>query len=416
MKRGKSFGRVLLGTLLLTWLIACTPSGPTIATPSPLPNGIAGRPYAVGLKAEQGKLPLIWSGSPAAGLALDTRSGELTGTPERAGSFHFPVTVTDGRDRSHTKTFELRVVPFSSGELAITSPSPLPQGIRGQAYSHRLEARGGQGQLRWSSGNLADDFSLDPARGIVTATPKRDGTFTFDVSVTDEEKQCSAKRFQLTVIGLDIVTRDLPAATPETDYEARVEVEGGIPPLTWFLASGALPGGLNLDGQTGEITGKPTSASATPFSFEVRVTDSASPVQSDTQFLEISVQEPGVTVSGAAPAVWVIAVNGVDQPGTTANVKPGDTVQWRYRSGVPSHGVGFEDFPQAQNFLTFDPATGPIVDQPGFPGPNPRGTMPISTPNSLMLRATVGNEPSGTELDFFCTLHGTAMSGTLRMQ
>ena len=111
---------------------------------TPLPNGIAGRPYAVGLKGEQGKLPLSWSGSPAGGLALDTRSGELTGTPERAWSFHFPVTVTERRDRSHTKTFELTVV--SSGELAITSPSPLPQGIRGQPYSQQLKADGRQGR------------------------------------------------------------------------------------------------------------------------------------------------------------------------------------------------------------------------------------------------------------------------------
>ena len=118
---------------------------PTRSRRAPLPNRIAGRPpYAVGLKAEQGKLPLSWSESPSAGLALDTRSGELTGTPERAGSFHFAVTVTHGRDRSHTKTFELTVI--SSGELAITSPSPIPQGIRGQPYSQQLKADGRQGE------------------------------------------------------------------------------------------------------------------------------------------------------------------------------------------------------------------------------------------------------------------------------
>ncbi len=305
--------------------------------------------------------------------------------------------------------------PEAPSALTIATPSPLPQGTRGRAYSQRLEARGGQGQLRWSSGNLADDFTLDPARGIVTAIPKRDGTFTFDVSVTDEKKQCSAKRFELTVIGLDIVTRELPPATPGTDYAASITAEGGIPPLQWSLASGALPGGLNLDGQTGNITGKPTSASATPFSFEVTVTDSASPAQSDTQALQISVREPGVTVSGAAPAVWVIAVNGEDQPGTTANVSTGDTVEWRYRSGLPSHGVGFMQFsPQATDFLTFDPDTGPIVPFPGF-GANAQGTTPISSPNGLMLRATVRNQPPGSQLDFFCTLHGSGMSGQLRM-
>lgn len=150
MMRRKIFGRVLMGILLLSWLMACTqgpeaPLAPTIATPSPLPNGIAGRSYAVGLKAARGEPPLSWSGRPAAGLALDARSGELMGTPEHAGSFQFPVTVTDGRARSHTKTFDLTVVSFPSGALAITSDSLLPQGIRGRAYSQQLEASGGGG-------------------------------------------------------------------------------------------------------------------------------------------------------------------------------------------------------------------------------------------------------------------------------
>lgn len=296
-RRQASYFSLSLAGIVFIALLAGCPGGnapsPEITSSSPLPGATVGQEYEVTLEARYGQPPLAWSGSPPADLRLESDSGRITGKPGAEGSFPFEVTVKDSAGRSNTKSFELTVMSFPSGALAITSPSPLRRGIRGLAYSQQLKASGGPG-LRWSSGNLADDFTLDPARGIVgtIGTLERIGTFTFDVSVTDEENHCSAKRFQLTVIGLDIVTLSLQAATQGTDYEARVEVEGGIPPLKWSLPSGAsLPDGLILDGPTGKITGNPTTARAAPFGFEVTVTDSASPAQSDTQFLEILVRE-----------------------------------------------------------------------------------------------------------------------------
>ena len=57
-----------------------------------------------------------------------------------------------------------------------------------------------------------------------------------------------------------------------SSYSETLSATGGTPPYYWSLTSGALPGGLTLDG-AGTISGTPTTAGS--YSFTARVTDSA---------------------------------------------------------------------------------------------------------------------------------------------
>lgn len=206
---------VLVGICALT--VGCdgdrpSPSyPPEITSSSRLPNARVGRVYSVSLTARGGKMPLRWSGSAPANLKLEPHSGEITGTPDRSGSFHFEVTVTDSANPagSDTKTFDLTISPGIS--LAILNESPLPNAVINQPYSASLQAAGGQGKLHWSSSNLTDDFTLDPDTGAITVTcppdrtilctPDRIGRFTFDLRVTDKASRCVSKRFVLEVLG-----------------------------------------------------------------------------------------------------------------------------------------------------------------------------------------------------------------------
>jgi hypothetical protein len=56
-------------------------------------------------------------------------------------------------------------------------------------------------------------------------------------------------------------------------YAAAIPATGGVRPLAWSIASGALPAGLSLNTATGAITGVPRAAGAFPLSFAV--TDAA---------------------------------------------------------------------------------------------------------------------------------------------
>jgi nitrous oxidase accessory protein NosD len=76
-------------------------------------------------------------------------------------------------------------------------------------------------------------------------------------------------RFQEFSIG----TRELPAGKENKAYEARLEACAGAEPYAWATTLGSLPDGLELDADTGVISGKPTRDGV--FSFTVTVTDAA---------------------------------------------------------------------------------------------------------------------------------------------
>src|SRR6266702_1028218 len=69
---------------------------------------------------------------------------------------------------------------------------------------------------------------------------------------------------------LIVTTNSLPGATVGVPYSATLTADGGLPPYTWSVISGALPTGLSLD-SAGNITGTPTAIGT--FNFTVQVVD-----------------------------------------------------------------------------------------------------------------------------------------------
>jgi hypothetical protein len=70
---------------------------------------------------------------------------------------------------------------------------------------------------------------------------------------------------------LFIATTELPDGQEGVAYEVRLDACVGAEPYTWAITNGALPDGLGLDINSGNISGKPTRAGV--FDFTVTVTD-----------------------------------------------------------------------------------------------------------------------------------------------
>ncbi|HAT09810.1 MAG TPA: hypothetical protein DCS97_04305, partial [Planctomycetes bacterium] len=70
---------------------------------------------------------------------------------------------------------------------------------------------------------------------------------------------------------LAVSTTTLPDAYLRTAYSATLAATGGVPPYTWSVSAGALPGGLGLDANRGVISGTATAAGTA--NFTVRATD-----------------------------------------------------------------------------------------------------------------------------------------------
>ncbi len=136
---------------------------------------------------------------------------------------------------------------------------------------------------------------------------------------------------------LDIGLLNLPDGVVGTPYPAQQFVaSGGTPPYTWQLFAGALPPGLVLD-SGGQITGTPTDASASPYSFTVEVTDAN--LEATTAAFDIVVVEPLVVDPVVLPAAEV----GVAYPAQQLTASGGaGPYSWQLIAGALPPGLSMD--------------------------------------------------------------------------
>ncbi len=172
---------------------------PLLINTTTLNSGTAGVAYSVTLVAAGGVPPYTWalaSGVLPTGLQLDPTTGVLSGNPSEGGIFALAFSVSDKLGTKTIRSFTLTIV----SNLKISSPSQLPQGPAGAAYSFTLQTTGASGVVSWSItlGSLADGTALDAASGTISGIPTRVGTF--NARVRAQDKTGAAASLAITVI------------------------------------------------------------------------------------------------------------------------------------------------------------------------------------------------------------------------
>ncbi len=212
--------------------------------------------------------------------------------------------------------------PTTSTNLNIVTAS-LPNGDVGISYSRTLQASGGSGKYSWSilDGSLPPGFSLDARTGSISGTPLIPGSSKFTVQVTDNSGKTASQSLSITINGaaapLTVRTSSLQDGEIGIKYSQKLEAYGGSSNYTWAVAGGSLPDGLTLDGNSGTISGMPTTTGKIYFS--VKVTDSNGTMATDALTLQInptlSVSTPSLPDGevGVAYSQTLAAADGVDK-------------------------------------------------------------------------------------------------------
>jgi hypothetical protein len=147
----------------------------------------------------------LLAGSPPPGLTGNPSTGEITGTPEGAGTFTLTVRVTDGNGLTTNGQVSIGI----SNAVQITTDS-LPNGTNGSPYSQQLHATGGQAPYTWSvnDGSLPPGLSLSGS-GLISGDPSEAGTFSFSAAVEDNLGGWATQFFPVS-----LTIQAAPPATP----------------------------------------------------------------------------------------------------------------------------------------------------------------------------------------------------------
>ncbi|MBK8092611.1 MAG: putative Ig domain-containing protein [Verrucomicrobiaceae bacterium] len=243
-------------------------------TPSTLPNGTVGTAYSQTLGASGGTSPYsfaVTTGVLPTGLSLG--SGVINGTPTSATSQTFTITATDANGCTGTREFT--VAPVCP--VITLTPSTLPNGTVGTAYSQTLGASGGTSSYTYAvtTGGLPAGLSLSSA-GAITGTPTTSGTASFTVTTTDTHGCTGTSNLSITVNAgacptVTITPTPLAAGTVGTAYSA---TPSASPAATYTWSATSLPAGLSLNTSTGAITGTPTATGTATITATATITGS----------------------------------------------------------------------------------------------------------------------------------------------
>jgi hypothetical protein len=157
------------------------------------------------------------------------------------------------------------------------SPTSLPAGTQGVAYSQVITASNGTSPYTYAvtAGALPTGLTL-ASNGTLSGTPTG-GTSTFTVTATDASTSpgpyTGSQGYTLTVAAPTIIISpaSLPNGTQGIAYSVAFTASGGTSPYTYAITAGALPAGMSLSGN--RISGVPT-ASGT-FTFQLTATDNS---------------------------------------------------------------------------------------------------------------------------------------------
>jgi hypothetical protein len=239
--------------------------------------------------------------------------------------------------------------------LTITTPSPLPAGTVGSAYSQTLAASGGAAPYSWSvtAGSLPAGLALAGSTGVLSGTPSAPGNSSFTIRVSDSGAGTATKQFTLAIAAV------VPALTSINPTSA----SSGGPAFTLTVNGSNF---VNDSTVRWNASGRPTTfVSGTQLTASIPASDIATAGTAN-----VTVANPGNSLSNSLPFT-------VSPPPTltitTSSPLPGGTVGSDYSQtfavsgGTPSYSwsVISGSVPAG---LTLNPSTGVLSGTPSAPG------------------------------------------------
>ncbi|EPD42980.1 hypothetical protein HMPREF9701_01231 [Delftia acidovorans CCUG 274B] len=380
--------------------VSITVTAPTVAiAPTSLPNGFVNFPYNATVSASGGTAPYtyaITAGSLVPGLALNTSTGLISGTPFASGTSNLTITATDANSATGSRIYNFVIAPqapvagpVSATVAANSSSNPITLNLSGGAAASVAVASAASHGTATASGT---SITYTPTAGY-------SGPDSFTYSATNATGTSSPATVSITVSAptIALTPTSLPNGTTGSSYSTTLSASGGMAPYTYAITAGSLPVGLSLNVSTGVISGTPSSSGTT--NLTITATDANSATGSRAYTFAINAQAP---VAGAVSAT--VAANSSANP-ITLNLSGGAAISVTVASAA-SHGTATA----SGTSVTYTPTTGYSgSDSFTYTATNTSGTSSPATVSITVSAPTLAVAPASLNAG----LQGTTYSATV---
>lgn len=232
------------------------------------------------------------------GLALNPRTGVISGVPTAPGTYSFTLRVRDSqglvRDIPQSITVSAYVAPSLSGTLPLFANRTV-------AYTGALTLANGAAPFTWSiaSGTLPTGITINASTGEIGGTPTDTSYTDRNITVRVVDVNGSAAQSAQTIRYADVLalSGSLASGIQGSAYSSSFTRTGGHSPFTYAITSGTLPPGLSLNTSTGVISGTPSTTTSNAIT--VRVTDASGAQQSRSGTISIASAYVPINLSGS---------------------------------------------------------------------------------------------------------------------
>jgi hypothetical protein len=347
-----------------------------------LPNGAVGTPYSATIQTQnaQGTVTFeVASGSLPPGLSLNPNTGVISGNPTLNGSRTFTIRATDAlltadytgpRIRNVDQIAEQTYTITIGAAMSFTTAATLPNGNVTTPYSVTLQTQNGNPPVSFAitAGALPPGLTLNTSTGVISGTPTAAANSSFTVRATDTTERTASRAFTIAISGpFSFSTSTLPNGALGVPYNATLQTQNSQAQVTFLIVQGQLPPGLNLNGNTGVISGTPTQNGSSTFT--VQATDSSSSSFADARKQpravdQIAEQAFTITIGGA------LAITTTSLPNGTVTTPYTTTIEVANSAGAPVFALTAGTLPGG---LTLSASGGVISGTPSA-----SGTFPIT--------------------------------------
>ncbi|SOY42639.1 putative Ig domain-containing protein [Cupriavidus taiwanensis] len=283
--------------------------------PGPL-SATAGSPYSQAFTAGGGTGPYSYSitingGTMPAGLAFNSASGVLAGTPRTAGTVSFTIQANDSSTGTGPYSVAGAYALTIAAPTVMLSPATLVNPALGVAYSQSVSASGGSAPYTYSvvAGALPPGLTLNGSTGAVAGTTVAGGSYNFTIQATDNLGFTGSRAYSLALGAPTIVINPatLPQATVAAAYSQALTATSGTAPYTFAITAGALPAGMSLSAG-GVLAGTPSGGGTHHFTVSATDSSAGTGPYTGSQAYTLTVSAPALTLS---PASLQAPVSGV---------------------------------------------------------------------------------------------------------